>query len=304
MVSIPAGTQERRGTFLRFAAVPFALFTAMIPGCGPDVSNPAVTLMYEPEFPTGLSNDQRQHMLATISRVLKDRLPVPGSVATTTGGQIDVAIHHPFDRALLPSIRRQLEQYGTLELHVAANHRDHADLIVRAEQSLDNDVRSDDGATAWWLSARNATVADRLVPENYVVRRGAKDPQEADDEGVATLKQVLVVIEPFDVRGEHVVRANAVTDAQGRPSVYIHLNETGGLRMRQLSRRYQPSEDGFRRHLAIVFDNQVLSAPAIEAVIDTDVVIEGEFTQVDVDRIVAVLTTGALPCKLKLVNQR
>jgi preprotein translocase subunit SecD len=50
------------------------------------------------------------------------------------------------------------------------------------------------------------------------------------------------------------------------------------------------SDNPFHRYLAVVFDGKIESAPTIEAVIHSEGVIEGKFTQAQVDRLVRILS--------------
>src|SRR5207248_4627838 len=58
-------------------------------------------------------------------------------------------------------------------------------------------------------------------------------------------------------------------------------------------------EGGIKRHLAILLDGQIMSAPSLNARITTDGIIEGNFTRAEVDRYVSMLRSGALPATLK-----
>src|SRR5262249_34937476 len=69
---------------------------------------------------------------------------------------------------------------------------------------------------------------------------------------------------------------------------------------RQLTSANKPvgGEGGFKTHLAIALDNQIMSAPTINAVIGADGIIEGNYTPAEVDRLVNILRAGALPATL------
>jgi SecD/SecF fusion protein len=54
-----------------------------------------------------------------------------------------------------------------------------------------------------------------------------------------------------------------------------------------------------RRHLAIILDGLVMSAPTINSEIGRQGQISGNFTQQEVDSIVSLLRAGALPVRLK-----
>src|SRR5262249_52109077 len=61
----------------------------------------------------------------------------------------------------------------------------------------------------------------------------------------------------------------------------------------------KPTSSKFMTHLAIVLDGQIMSAPTINSVIRGDGQIHGRFTQKEVDQLVNILRSGALPATLK-----
>jgi SecD/SecF fusion protein len=87
-----------------------------------------------------------------------------------------------------------------------------------------------------------------------------------------------------------------------RPSVHFTFNETGGELFGTLTRKNIPSGSGpedVKRHLAIVLDGLIMSAPTINSEIRTQGQITGSFTRKEVDNLVNILRAGALPATLK-----
>ncbi len=60
-----------------------------------------------------------------------------------------------------------------------------------------------------------------------------------------------------------------------------------------------PEGGKFYRHLAIILDNQIISAPTINSAISNRGIIQGNYTQDDVTKFVNLLQSGALPAALK-----
>jgi SecD/SecF fusion protein len=60
-----------------------------------------------------------------------------------------------------------------------------------------------------------------------------------------------------------------------------------------------PEGGKFYRHLAIILDNQIISAPTINAAISNRGIIQGNYTQETVTQFVTLLNSGALPAALK-----
>src|SRR5262249_55443018 len=58
-------------------------------------------------------------------------------------------------------------------------------------------------------------------------------------------------------------------------------------------------EAAMRRHLAILLDSQIMSAPRVEQRITDNGIIHGRFTKAEIDRYVTMLCSGALPATLK-----
>jgi SecD/SecF fusion protein len=98
--------------------------------------------------------------------------------------------------------------------------------------------------------------------------------------------------------------ANADTDPKTlTPAVGFNFNSVGGQKFYEITSRNGPSDDkaGPKHHrmLAIILDNEVVSAPSLNEPISNRGIITGHFTQTDVNRLVAILRSGALPATLK-----
>src|SRR5262249_14147834 len=60
-----------------------------------------------------------------------------------------------------------------------------------------------------------------------------------------------------------------------------------------------PKETGYKRHLAIILDGMIRSAPSLNsAITGGQGVIEGSFTQIEIEQLVRILRAGALPATL------
>jgi SecD/SecF fusion protein len=98
---------------------------------------------------------------------------------------------------------------------------------------------------------------------------------------------------------------SAVTDTQDyRPAVAFTFNTKGGELFGTLTGKNVPSgagadESQVRRHLAIILDGLVVSAPTINSQIRERGQITGNFTKMEVDKLVNTLRSGALPASLK-----
>lgn len=103
-----------------------------------------------------------------------------------------------------------------------------------------------------------------------------------------------------EITGDYLVNAGQSTD-EGKLAITFQFNQEGGQKFFDVTSRNKPSggDRGDQRQLAIIFDNQVVSAPNLIQAISTRGQITGEFTQQEVTDMVRLLRAGALPAALK-----
>jgi protein-export membrane protein SecD/preprotein translocase SecF subunit len=102
------------------------------------------------------------------------------------------------------------------------------------------------------------------------------------------------------VTGEYLTSAKEEMDRKGGMAVGFRFNAKGANLFRELTTANRPAgEGGGRRHLAVVLDGQIQSAPSLNAIISDSGIIEGRFTKIEIDRLVGLLRAGALPATLK-----
>jgi len=105
-----------------------------------------------------------------------------------------------------------------------------------------------------------------------------------------------------EITGASLASVRAAVDHTKLPCVDFTFNERGGnlfhaLSSSNLSTGSEASR--FYRHLAIILDGQIMSAPRLVSAISSSGVITGNFTQQEVDTIVNLLRAGALPASLQ-----
>ena len=89
-------------------------------------------------------------------------------------------------------------------------------------------------------------------------------------------------------------------DKNLQPSVNFKFNSRGGDLFYDLTSANRPNPNGsFFRHLAIILDDFIVSAPRLNEAIRSEGQISGNFTQKEVDQLVNILRSGALPATLK-----
>jgi SecD/SecF fusion protein len=93
----------------------------------------------------------------------------------------------------------------------------------------------------------------------------------------------------FDVRGNDLSSAIGSFDPGTGPCIHFAMTTDGSYKMGYLT------QNNLKRKLAIVFDNNLLSAPVIQSKIQESGQITGRFTQEEVDFIVGILKSGSMP---------
>ncbi len=100
----------------------------------------------------------------------------------------------------------------------------------------------------------------------------------------------------IEVNGSDLARAKPEF-SKGSPEVAFTMTTGGAEKMLRLTGANQPDPNsgGFKRRMAILLDESVLSAPSLNSPIRSDGVIQGSFTQKQVDFLVQILNSGSLP---------
>jgi SecD/SecF fusion protein len=104
------------------------------------------------------------------------------------------------------------------------------------------------------------------------------------------------------ITGAYLAQAQSGADERGQPAVHFRFDTEGGNLFGELTTLNRPASTGdlgFKRQLAILLDGQIQSAPVINAVIHSQGIISGGFTQKKVQELVTILRAGALPATLK-----
>lgn len=89
-----------------------------------------------------------------------------------------------------------------------------------------------------------------------------------------------------------VARAYQTADQLGRPAIGFRMDQAGAQRMGGLT------GDNVGSHMAVLLDDQVFTAPTLNAKITNQGIIEGEFTIDEINYVIRVLGAGSLQAKL------
>jgi preprotein translocase subunit SecD len=202
------------------------------------------------------------------------------------------------------TIDNRINAYGVTEpnIAVADNYRivvqlpgiDDADRVRRLIKSTAFlEFRIVEGSPADSREALLASLGGR-VPDNLEILDG----DVRDNTGRLTGKRYYPVQKRRTVTGRDLRNARPSVGEFNRPIVHFSLTPQGAEAFAQLT------GSNIGRGLAIVLDGRVVSAPVINARISDEGIIEGDFTQQEVQDLSTVLKSGALPAGIKTLEER
>jgi len=182
------------------------------------------------------------------------------------------------------------------------------DLAVRFKvQPQDNDrillqlARSVDPRRVIEVTTRRGRLQFRLIETNLTPEQAVRgEPPPHAEELHGRDQRTYLVNRRAVLTGRDVVDARAAFDARtSEPLVTFRFSADGARRFAQVT------QENVGKPFAIVFDNEVLSAPIIrEPILGGSGQISGNFTVQDAADMAILLRAGELPGKLTLIEQR
>ena len=142
------------------------------------------------------------------------------------------------------------------------------------------------------VASREALLVNGQVPVGMEIVPGSSGAP-GDASTVYYLVKRAAAVEGRDLRS-----ARPGIDSNGRPAVNFTLNSDGARKFGEVTGA------NVGRQLAIVLDNRVHSAPTINNRINADGIIEGGFTQQDVQDLSLVLRSGSLGASLSYLQEQ
>ncbi len=134
-------------------------------------------------------------------------------------------------------------------------------------------------------------------PEDVIIRE-----EKVDNGRIETWILCNLDRQGQEVTGKYLRQVRPDVDERLQPAVRFEFDSRGATRFARLTREHKPEEGGnFRYQLAILLDNLVMSAPAINSEIRDSGIIEGGqqgFKPKEVEHLVQVLRAGSLPASL------
>jgi protein-export membrane protein SecD len=182
------------------------------------------------------------------------------------------------------------------------------DLAVRFKvQPQDKDrillqlARSVDPRRVIEVATRRGRLQFRLIETNLTPEQAVRgEPPPHAEELHGRDQRTYLVNKRAVLTGRDVVDAQAAFDARtSEPLVTFRFSADGARRFAQVT------QENVGKPFAIVFDNEVLSAPIIrEPILGGSGQISGNFTVQDANDMAILLRAGELPGKLTLIEQR
>ncbi len=326
----------RLGTMLAviIASLLFAYNADFKMKLGPDMKG-GTNLIYNIKMPTDGGDKPNAGALAA---ALSSRLNPSGtnemSIRPYGESQIEIIVPNS-DEFELAEIKRRIVTAGALQFRIVANTRDHGDIVELARQQARNPdrllrtkmtIENAEGQTVgrWYTVGREKDLVDSGVrplrtpvltdiirnsrtgelienpplirSEEYALENWMKRQDIAD---VDVLMALEAGGEPYvNVTGDDLASAVMEFDNKtGEPTVGFKMTAEGAGKMLRMTVRNQP-EGSFKRRMAIILDEKVLSAPELNSAISGTGQISGRFTQEDVKFLVEILREGRLPATL------
>lgn len=276
---------------------------------GPDL-NGGITLIYEladagaPVASTNQPSDAtvadeqvraggREFSLSQLIGALKKRLDPDGTKEITIreyGKAVEIIIPETGE-AEMEFVKRRITDMGLLEFRITADATRQKDrpIVLLANQLPPSvkDVVQAGNKVAEWVAYDVAAFQD----DTTLVTRQAGDTPEA-----------LVLMDPYNVtQSGKLTSATKGLDDRGGPAVHFSFDRTGSYLFGQLTNENKPNPatPDVYRHLGIILDKKLLSAPRIiTKITDRGMISGGTMTEREVEHIIEVLDAGSLPAAL------
>lgn len=191
-------------------------------------------------------------------------------------------------------IRRRIDETGTKEPTII---RQGADRIIVQLPGVD------DPQEVKKILGRTAKMAFHMV-DSGAQNTGHAGPDSTMLEYVRNAEEgghKIAVRNQISVSGEHLVDAQATTDAQtGQIGVALRFNNIGARKFAEIS------ANNIGRQFAVVLDGKVLTAPVFRSAIPNgNAEISGGFRSIkEANELALLLRAGSLPAPLKIVEER
>ncbi|OYV85384.1 MAG: protein translocase subunit SecD [Planctomycetia bacterium 21-64-5] len=204
------------------------------------------------------------------------------------------------DQAEQDRTRKIISQQGQMEFRIVADDRYDKSVIELARDPRFEEPKSEvfEGEPA---PGEKPDVEAKWAPVSPEARYLANETHFATRVNKKGEMEALVLVDQFNVTGDYLSTAVPGIDRFGRPAVSFGFNAKGARLFGKLTGANlpDPAHADLKRLLAIILDDRLRSAPAINSKIEDRGEITGSFTQQEVEDLAAVLTAGRLPATLR-----
>lgn len=165
--------------------------------------------------------------------------------------------------------------------------------IIGTTGLLELKLVDDKGGPYPSLEAARTGLGGSIAPDLEVVEGFNEDAESRTRTPIYyVLKRVAAV------NGRDLKNARVGHDKYNQPAVEFFLNAQGATKFGKVT------GDNIGKHLAIVLDKRVQSAPVIHGQIHDNGIIEGQFTAEKAEALTLVLRSGALPAEMLVLEER
>lgn len=187
-------------------------------------------------------------------------------------------------------VDRRINEFGTAEPNI--QQQGDTNILVQLPGVSDP-------ARVRELLGRTAKMTFRLVhPESRILLAEGKVPPGYEKLAGMESGEYHIVSKQVMLGGENLTNASAGFDDHGSPAVHFRFDSFGARKFGDITGK------NIGRQLAIVLDNQVISAPNIHTQINDRGLINGNFTVQQTTDLALLMRAGALPAPLNVIEER
>ena len=255
-----------------------------------------------------LNDKAMQEMRAAINNRINPSGTEEVTVRLVGNDRIEVIVPGA-DAERTQRIKNQITNLGELEFCLLANTEEHLDKIAQAEQVELNkgtgvrEIYNSQGELI--LKWREPGKVHGTSEYKKVGDGGGKAKSRTFERNGKQITEFLVVCAERKERritGDDLVNTRQDVGEGGDAVVAFTFNSHGGALFGQLTGDHLPKPaSGFKTQLAILLNDEIHSAPTINDRIGGSGQISGQFSQEEIDELIAVLNAGAL--KVPLVKE-
>lgn len=243
-----------------------------------------------------ITSDVMDKMVAAVSRRVNPTGTEEVTVRKVGEDRLEIIVPGA-DQEKVEQVKRDVVNLGELEFALLATDRDHGSLIDLARERGDGvrELYQNNRLVGLWRAAALG------VDGNPKIGPGERVHTRTREVGGKQVTEYLVVVDPDPQRRitGRLLKSVRETITDRGLAVGFTFNERGGYLFQQLTSKYRPQEGaGYRNRLAVLLNDEIHSAPTINAVIGATGVIEGQFTQQEINELISVLNAGALEVPL------